>query len=311
MTVATVSTALRSRTGLLAVSGAGLLWGTTGVAVRIIQQHSALSAVAIGCYRLVVSALALGIVLRGTVLRRLASAWRQQPWALVVSGAGLGAYQALYFVGVQDVGVSVSTLISLGLAPIVLTIYAAAQRRAWPAPSAAVTVVCAVAGLALVTRGAGAHHDTAPHPLIGILASIASGLGYAFVTVVNRRLVAGGDALALTAVTSGIGALVLLPFAIPAGMALPASITANGWLIYIGILPTVVAYWLFYSGLRSTPMEVAGVLTLLEPLTAALLAAAVIGESLTLAGWLGAGLLLAAITALYHPTRAVTPEPAG
>ena len=69
----------------------------------------------------------------------------------------------------------------------------------------------------------------------------------------------------------------LLPIAIPAGMAVPSSGVANGWLIYIGIVSTVVAYCLFYSGLRSTSSEVAGVLTLLEPLTAALLAACVAG----------------------------------
>ena len=92
-------------------------------------------------------------------------------------------------------------------------------------------------------------------------------------------------------------------------MAVPSSLVANGWLIYIGILPTVVAYWLFYTGLRSTPTEVAGVLTLLEPLTAALLAAALLGESLSTAGWIGTGLLLAAITALYARKPEAEPVP--
>jgi DME family drug/metabolite transporter len=304
----TVATLVRARIGVLAVSGAGLLWGTTGVAVRIVQQHSALSAVSIGCYRLLISALALAVALRGSVLSRIRRAWRAQPAALLVSGAGLGGYQALYFVGVQDVGVSVSTLISLGLAPLVLTVHGAATQRRLPAGAAALTVACAIAGLALVSHGAGGSHDTAPHPVVGILASVASGVGYAFVTLVNRRLVADGEILALTAATSAIGALVLVPFALAAGMALPASAIANGWLVYIGLLPTVVAYWLFYSGLRSTPSEVAGVLTLLEPLTAALLAAAVLGESLSPGGWVGAALLLGAITTLV--ARRADPEPA-
>jgi DME family drug/metabolite transporter len=290
---------VRSRAGLLAVSGAGVLWGTTGVAVRVIQDHSTLSAVSIGCYRLVISALVLSLVLRGAVARRIRQAWRTDRSALIISGAGLGGYQALYFIGVQDVGVSVSTLISLGLAPVVLTIAGAVRDRRPPTLPAIATVACAVGGLALVTLGRGDSSDVAPHPVIGILASVASGIGYAFVTIVNRRLVAGGNVLSLTAATSGIGALVLLPIALVYGMAVPSSAVANSWLIYIGILPTVVAYWLFYSGLRSTPTEVAGVLTLLEPLTAAILAATFLDESLSTAGWIGTGLLLAAITALY------------
>ncbi len=48
----------------------------------------------------------------------------------MLAGAGLGGYQALYFVGVQDVGVSVSTLVSLAVAPVALTLAGAVTRRA-------------------------------------------------------------------------------------------------------------------------------------------------------------------------------------
>jgi DME family drug/metabolite transporter len=303
-----LQTLLRSRAGLLAVSGAGLLWGTTGVAVHWIQDDSALSAISVGCYRMIISAVALILLMRGAVWRRARLAWRNHRLALLISGAGLGWYQALYFLGVQDVGVSVSTLISLGLAPIVLTLAAAIGNRRMPSRAAMLTVLCAVGGLALVTLSAGDSSD-APHPVIGIIASVASGTGYAFVTVMNRRLVNDGDALSLTGATSAIGAIVLLPIAIPAGMAVPSSGVANAWLIYIGIVPTVVAYFLFYSGLRSTPTEVAGVLTLLEPLAAALHAAWLLGESLSTAGWIGTGLLLAAITALYARKPEAEPVP--
>jgi len=61
----------------------------------------------------------------------------------------------------------------------------------------------------------------------------------------------------------------------------------------------VVAYGLFYAGLRSTSSETAGVLTLLEPLAAAVLAAVVLHERLTGLGIAGGPLLLAAIAALY------------
>src|SRR5205085_2517271 len=131
----------------------------------------------------------------------------------------------------------------------------------------------------------------APHPLVGVLASVASGLGYAGITALSRRM-SHADALVLTGVTSAIGALVLLPFALVAGLAMPRDAIATGWLGYIGVVPTVVAYWLFYRGLRSTVSEVAGVLTLLEPLSAAVLAAIVLHEALT--GWalVGGGLML-------------------
>jgi drug/metabolite transporter, DME family len=156
-----------------------------------------------------------------------------------------------------------------------------------------------VGGLALISLASASSSASAPHPVLGILASLGSGLGYAATTVLNRRLAAEGDPLLLTAATSAIGALVLLPIALPFGMALPADAVVNGWLIYLGIVPTVIAYSLFYTGLRSTSSEVAGVLTLLEPLAATVLAVVFLGESLTALGWCGALLLLVAIAVLY------------
>jgi DME family drug/metabolite transporter len=291
-----VSTQLRARTGLLAVSGGALLWGTTGVAVRIVHDRSGLDAVAIGFYRIVIAAAVVAMIrVRGW--RAAAQLFTRHPVALVVSGAGFGAYQALYFIGVQDVGVSVSTLVSLGIAPIALTIGAAVARRRVPPASGLAVLACAVVGLGLVSLRTDSG-VAAPHPVVGVLASIASGLGYAGITALSRRM-SHEDPLLLTGATSTIGAVVLLPFAIAAGLGLPHDAIANGWLGYIGIVPTVAAYWLFYRGLRSTVPEVAGVLTLLEPLMAAVLAAIVLHEALT--GWavLGGCLMLLAVGALY------------
>ena len=299
---------LQPRAGLLAVSGGALLWGTTGVAVRIIHDRSGLAAVPIGCFRLIIAAVALAAVFGRSGARRVRATWRRHRWSLVLSGVGLGGYQALYFLGVQYVGVSVSTLVSLAVAPVALTIAGAVLGRRAPPPSSIATLVCAIGGLALISLASGSASTSAPHPLAGVIASLGSGLGYAATTVLNRRLAADGEPLLLTAATSGIGALALLPIAIPFGMGVPSDGIADGWLLYIGLVSTVVAYGLFYLGLRSTSSEVAGVLTLLEPLTATVLAAAALGETLTGAGWFGAALLLIAIAVLY--VRRPEPDPA-
>jgi drug/metabolite transporter, DME family len=305
----TVSTHVRARTGLLAVSGGALLWGTTGVAVRIIAERTGLSAVTIGFYRILIAAVVVAAIFGRRAIGVAAAALRRHPIALVISGAGFGAYQALYFVGVQDVGVSISTLVSLGIAPIALTIGAAVARRRIPSRGSLAVLVCAVTGLALVSLRTETGVAT-PHPLIGVLASVASGLGYAGITALSRRM-SHEDPLVLTGVTSAVGALVLLPFAIVAGVSVPRDGIADWWLIYIGVVPTIAAYWLFYRGLRSTATEVAGVLTLLEPLTAAVLAAIVVHESLSDTALVGAGLMLVAIAALYlrKPAPEVTEIP--
>ena len=166
-----------------------------------------------------------------------------------------------------------------------------------PQPSALAVLGCAVVGLALVSVRTDSGVP-APHPVLGVLASIASGLGYAGISALSRRM-SHQDPFVLTGVTSTVGAAVLLPFAAVSGLGMHRDGVATFWLGYIGIVPTVVAYWFFYRGLRSTASEVAGVLTLLEPLTAAVLAAIVVHEQLTAAALVGGALMLIAVAALY------------
>jgi DME family drug/metabolite transporter len=69
-------------------------------------------------------------------------------------------------------------------------------------------------------------------------------------------------------------------------------------LLYLGLVPTALAYWLFLNGLRHTPATTASILTLAEPLTSTVLAALLFGERLAPLGLLGAALLLAAMGVL-------------
>jgi DME family drug/metabolite transporter len=80
--------------------------------------------------------------------------------------------------------------------------------------------------------------------------------------------------------------------------------------VWLGVVTTVIAYGLFYAGLRTTPGSVAMVLTLLEPATAVVLAAVVLGEPVTPTGGLGAALLLLAVAVLYVAAPRREPRPA-
>jgi DME family drug/metabolite transporter len=301
-----LSAALQAREGLLAVGAGAILWGTNGVLVRYVSQHSTLASVSIGCYRLLFSAAALILVAGRPSVRAWRSASGYNRGLLVLGGALLGAYQALYFAAIGNVGISVSTLVSLAVAPLAITIGQAARSRAWPSARASAVLALAVIGLALISLSADGGGSHAPHPLLGVIESIGSGLGYAGSTVVSRRLHDVAGPLVLTTVSSVVGAIVLLPLALVAGLGFAATVPTVTSLAYMGIVATALAYGLFFHGLRTTPSEVASVLTLLEPLTATVLAVALVGERLPAAGWCGAVLLVVAIGVLY----AAPPEPA-
>jgi DME family drug/metabolite transporter len=284
-----------ARRGVVAIAAAGVLWGTTGVVVQLVRQSTDLDPVGIGFYRLAIAALVL-LVFMARQLRPAVSALRAHPVVLALVGAGLGAYQALYFLAVAWGGVAMATVVSLGLAPVLLAGWEAARSRRMPGRATLGSVAAAVAGLALITGFDVSPTDTAPRPLWGLLAAVCCGIGYAATTVLSRNVGQHLQPLVLTTVSTVIGALTLLPIAlVSSGFAFPAELGAAAMLAYLGVVTTAVAYVLFYAGLQTTSGSAAVVLTLLEPLTAALLAVVVLGERLTLPITVGGLLLLGAV----------------
>lgn len=303
-----LTTFIGPRAGLLQISAAAALWGTTGVVVRRLHESTGLGPIAIGCYRLVAAA-ALLLVLSGPKLAQAVRGLRTHPWSLLGAGAGLGIYQVLYFISVADVGVGVSTVVSLGIAPVLTTVIEVVRARSRPGARTVVVVLAAVAGLALVAAAAaGSTTAAAPRPGIGLLAAIGSGISYALTTIISRHAAQGISPLVLTTTSSVIGALTLLPVALATGMGFAVTGAAVGQIGYLGAATTVLAYALFYAGLRTTPSSVASVLTLLEPLTATVLAVLLLAEPLPALTVVGGVLLLGAICVLYlAPTTSGTP----
>ena len=115
-------------------------------------------------------------------------------------------------------------------------------------------------------------------------------------------MILGGRALKyyhpsqVNAASFGLGALILFACSL-ATTRLVFSYPAESWLllVYMGCIPTALAYILFQAGMRSTPATLTSILTLAEPLTAAILAWLLFGERLSLLGILGALLLLGTI----------------
>ncbi len=298
---------LGPRQGLIAVSLGAVLWGTNGVLVRYVSEHSVLSPIAIGFYRLVFSSVALILIAGMAAVRSWRAATVRQRLLMVVSGVLLGGYQALYFEAIGNVGVSVSTLVSLGVAPLAITLAHSIGARRLPGARSVVVLALALGGLALISAVSG-HGVVGNNPALGLIESVGSGLGYAGSTAVSSRLSAHAGPLTLTTIASVVGAVVLAPLAVISGVAFHPSPGVLASLVYMGVVATAVAYGLFFQGLRRTSADTASVLTLLEPLTATLLAVLIIGETLPAGGWIGAALMLVAVAVLYlRPGAAEAP----
>jgi drug/metabolite transporter, DME family len=154
--------------------------------------------------------------------------------------------------------------------------------------------VCALVGTALLS-GTPTGKGTFGSLLAGVVLSLIAAIAYANVILIGRTLSSRYHSLQINATSFGSGALILLACSLTTHLVL--SYPAESWLLllYMGCIPTALAYVLFQVGMRSTPATLTSILTFCEPLTAAILAWLLFGERLSLLGILGALLLLGTI----------------
>ncbi|RBY96194.1 multidrug transporter [Blastococcus sp. TF02-8] len=292
--------------GFLLLVLAALCWGTTGVSGTLVSRHSDLGPLDIAWYRMAVGAAAL-LVLRAVTRRRAApvpSLDRGTVVRLVLVGTGLGAYQLAYFAAVARAGVSIATLVALGLAPLLIALGAILLGHGRPDLATVVALVAALVGLVLLV-GVSAGADTGTTVLLGALLAVGSALGYSVVTLAGADVPAG---VPVTLVGFAGGALLLTPVALATGLQFPTDPVAIGVLLYLGVVPSALAYSMFFAGLRSVPGAIASIVTLLEPLTATALATLFLDEHLEPLATVGGLLVLAAVAGLYlHRSRQPVP----
>ena len=303
----------RAGLGLLQVVAAGILWGTGGLVVTVLHQRDGLGALTASAWRMALGAVALVAFAAVTGrTRAVTTTMRTQPVLAVAVGCGTALYQALYFLSVLAVGVGVATVVALGLAPILASAWEHLAARTRPAVREVAVLATAFIGLLLISVTAG-HGSTAPHaPGLGLALAVLAGATYAATTVLGHRIAQRVDPVALTTCATAAGAVALAGCFGLAGATgrplLPSSPCSLGLLLYLGLATMALAYGLLYAGLRTTSGSAATVATLAEPVSAALLAAVLLGEQLSWPSLVGGGLILLAVVALRpredHPAPA-------
>lgn len=283
--------------GLLLVCLAGVVWGTIGPAVQVVHDRSGLSPFTIGAYRALVAVVVLLVIGRVSWSQGLRH-WRR----LTAAGLFTAGFQLLFFVAVLWAGVSVGTMVCLGFAPVLLLVLGSVQRRRPPPAGQVFTVVLAVTGLLLVSLAGGAHIE-APHPMLGLLAALGSGTCFALSTETSAPLSRQLDTATMTTTTTLVVGAALVPSGLVVawlrGERLLTSDVGSWALIgYLGAVTLALGYALLFAGLRTTGSGAAVVATLLEPVTAVLIAVVFLGERLTVAGVVGALLIVVAIGSL-------------
>lgn len=123
------------------------------------------------------------------------------------------------------------------------------------------------------------------------------------VGVAAARAARGPNERGLVGAVFGVAAVPLVVLAVVAGG--PFLTDAGNWpvFLYLALVPTVIGHSLYALGLRTVTASVATLLSLLEPVVAAVLAVLVVGERLGVGGWAGIVLVVAGLSVLALPAR--------
>jgi DME family drug/metabolite transporter len=285
---------------------AGVAWGTGGLLGSLLGRETGLSPLAVAAYRLGLGGLLVLLAVGTTALLRgrtplVGVAGRPALRRIGLLAVLAAAFQACYFTAVSLTSVGLATLVTIGTAPVVVvaveTLRGSARRGSLP------VVVLALVGLGLVVGLPG----SAPDPLAALAgagAAVLAGSAFATMTLVGAVAVPGLDAMVATGASFVVGGLLLaVPAAVLGGPAVPTTPAGFGLLALFAVVPTALAYTAYFRGLAAgTSPGTGAVLALLEPLTAAVLAAVVLGERLGAVGLTGALLLGAAVLLAARPS---------
>jgi drug/metabolite transporter, DME family len=280
--------------GLALIALAAVSWGTTGSVTALLVDRAAASALVIGAVRMIVAAALLLALARARGPIRIDRADR---WRCVALGVCMAAFQACYFSAVTMTGIAIAALIAICSAPLIIALLAAATLGERIAARVAVALALGVGGTALLIVGPRTRADLSTRFVAGVVLALAAGLAYAVYVVVAKATLARTAPLPLAGANFSVAALVLAPML--AGPDVTRQIALGWpWLLYLGAVTTAAAYAVYTIGLRDVPASVAGIASLLEPLTATMLGVVVFGERLGAAGAAGAVLLLASLLLL-------------
>jgi inner membrane transporter RhtA len=260
----------------LVLTGAVSVQAGAGIAARLFAQVPPASVTTLRLWAAALIMLAVGG--RGAV-RAAAGLARRRAWRDAAATCAFGIALAFMNFAIYQA----FARIPLGIAVTIeflgpLAVAVAGARRlaslAW--------VALAAAGVLLLAKGSGGHLD-----LAGVAFALLAAAGWAGYIVLSRatgQRLAGPSGLVIAMCVAAV--LVTAPGVVAgAPQMFRPQVLATG--VAIGLLSSVIPYWLEFEALRRVPARVFGVWMSMQPAVAALIGLAMLGQRLSPAEWAG------------------------
>ncbi len=292
------------RSVYLTLAAVTMMWGGTFVAGRFLAGSlSPLFAASLRFLLASVALLGFVWVARIPLARPTPRQWLQ---LTLLGFFGIFFYNLCFFYGLQYINASrASLIVALNPAVIGLASWLLFKERLGRVKVAGIALCIGGASLVIVSRNPQLLAVT-PNAWIGDLLILGCVAGWGIYSLCSRELNQALGPLQTVTFSVLIGCVMLLVLATLRGEMSAAALLnldTPQWLslIYLGVFGSALAYIGYYDGIRKIGATRSGVFIALNPLTAVLLGALLLGEQLTLTLCLGGALVLAGIYLCNKP----------
>jgi DME family drug/metabolite transporter len=273
--------------GTLAIVFASFLWGTTGTVASYSPDVSSLG---IGAFSMGIGGVLLVIVAKNK-LRIDYKLMLEQPKVLLLGAASVAIYPLAFYTSMRLSGVAIGTVVSIATAPFFAAIFERLISKKYISLQWIVSFVIGATGIVLLVLGRDLSNHSAysiQQQSLGLILGCIAGLTYAGYSWSAKCLIENGvHSKSAMSGLFGCAALLLIPSLWFTGDNLFSSSTNTFVSLYMAIIPQFLGYLLFGFGLNYVDVSKATLITLIEPLSATVLAVFIIGERFKGIGWIG------------------------
>jgi drug/metabolite transporter (DMT)-like permease len=287
----------QSLRGYLIVLAGTVIWALTGIVIKILLTRYGMETLTIAFWRVffVVAFLFLVYLIFDAKLLRIAP---RDIFLFAVYGIiGIGVHQIMWISSVQYNGAAVATVI-IYTSPAIVAIFAARFLHEKFNRTKLIALTLTIIGCALVARV----YDVRQVELnaLGIAFGIGSAFTFATYSLMGRLATRRYSPWTSLFYAFFFGLLFLLPIVSVFGKLMPTNLSFDGWatLLFLALGPTLGGFGSYTLGLSYLPASVASLLAAFEPVTTAIVAYVMFGETLDLFQLIGAGLILASVILL-------------
>ena len=261
-----------------------VLYGTIGMFVRYVSLPSEAVAFCRGSFGSVF--ILLFMRFRGMHPDR--KALRKNRALLVLSGVLLGFNWIFLFAAYIETTVAIASLCNY-MAPLIVVLVSPFVLREKQNAKKMLCVLGAFIGIILVSGVLSGERGNLSGVVLGLLAALC----FVGIVICNRKM-SGISAYDKAIVQLGVSAATILPYVLihNRGTSLMPDTRSALIVLMLGIVHTGFAYCLYFSGMATLPVQTVAVLGYIEPVVSVICSVLFLHESLGIAGWIGAALII-------------------